>query len=237
MTLQADVWAGDGIPFVLVHGLASNARMWHGVARRLAAWGHAVATVDLRGHGRSPKPDDGYDFETVTADLVETMRSLGWERPVVAGQSWGGNVAVHLAWRHPDAVRGVAGVDGGTIDLQERFPSWEECAATLAPPRLEGTPVDELERRVRADRPDWPDEGIAGILACFEVREDGTVAPWLTRDRHMQVLRALWEHRPSTFLQDIEVPVLLLPAGPGEDHDVHAQFPDRVAARLHEAFA
>ena len=39
--------------YLLVHGLASNARLWDGVARRLAGAGHAVAAVDLRGHGRS----------------------------------------------------------------------------------------------------------------------------------------------------------------------------------------
>jgi len=46
-------------PFVLVHGLASNARLWDGVARRLAGAGHSSAAVDLRGHGRSDKPDTG----------------------------------------------------------------------------------------------------------------------------------------------------------------------------------
>lgn len=236
MRLHADVWPGDGVPFVLVHGLASNARMWRGVAGRLAGLGHAVAAVDLRGHGRSPKPDDGYDFATVTADLVETIDDLGWEQPVVAGQSWGGNVAVELAWRRPDLLRGVAGIDGGDIELQDRFESWEECAAALAPPPLEGTPVDEMERRIRVDHPDWPDDGVAGMLGCFEVRADGTVAPWLTRDRHMRILRALWEHRPSTFVADIKVPLVLVPAGPGDDHDLHAQQPERVATLLHEAF-
>ena len=44
---------GEPVPFLLVHGLASNARMWDGVAQRLADAGHPVATVDLRGHGRS----------------------------------------------------------------------------------------------------------------------------------------------------------------------------------------
>ena len=39
--------------WVLTHGLASNARLWDGVARRLAAAGHRVVTVDQRGHGAS----------------------------------------------------------------------------------------------------------------------------------------------------------------------------------------
>ena len=37
--------------WLLTHGLASNARLWDGVAHRLAAAGHRVVTVDQRGHG------------------------------------------------------------------------------------------------------------------------------------------------------------------------------------------
>ena len=44
---------GEGRPFLLVHGLSSNARLWDGTARLLAAAGHQVVAVDQRGHGRS----------------------------------------------------------------------------------------------------------------------------------------------------------------------------------------
>ncbi|MDQ1426431.1 MAG: lipase, partial [Acidimicrobiaceae bacterium] len=88
---------GDGRPFLLVHGLASNARLWDGVADHLAAADHAVVTVDQRGHGQSSKPDHGYDFATVVADLVALIDALDLDRPIVAGQSWGGNVVLELA--------------------------------------------------------------------------------------------------------------------------------------------
>jgi pimeloyl-ACP methyl ester carboxylesterase len=109
---------------VLVHGLASNARTWDGVAARLAALGHPVAAVDQRGHGRSDKPDTGYDFATVSADLAAVVAGLGWDRPLVAGQSWGGNVVLELAVRHPSVAGGIACVDGGTLEVARRFPSW-----------------------------------------------------------------------------------------------------------------
>ena len=259
-------WPGDpakGVPFLLVHGLASNARLWDGVAERLAERGHAVAAVDLRGHGRSSKPDGGYDFATVADDLVAVVEGLRFERPVAAGQSWGADVVLELAQRRPAVLRGVACVDGGTTELAGRFPTWEECAAALAPPRTEGTPVADLEARFRAAHPDWPESGIQGALAGFQVRHDGTVAPWLTLDRHLAILRALWERRPSAHYADLEVPVLLVPADdPANppwtaakrdgveaalaaiprvrarwfspaDHDVHAQHPHEVADLLH----
>jgi pimeloyl-ACP methyl ester carboxylesterase len=254
----------DGPPVVLVHGLASNARLWDGVRAMLAAAGHRVAAIDLRGHGRSTKPDEGYDLGTVAEDVRLAIEALGMARPLVAGQSWGGNVAVELAWAHGDAVSAIACVDGGTITLAERFADFDACWAVLAPPVTEGTALTAIEQFLRRGHPDWPEAGIAGALACFDVRPDGTVAPWLTRDRHRLVLEGMWGHRPRQRFAEISVPVLFMPAAADDagaatkrdsiddavallpratvhwmvpaDHDVHAQRPDEVAAVL-AAFA
>jgi pimeloyl-ACP methyl ester carboxylesterase len=269
VTLRALHWdppAGltPGRDVLLTHGLASNARLWDGVARRLAAVGHRVVTVDQRGHGQSSKPDDGYDVPTCADDLALLLGSLGMDHPIVAGQSWGGNVVLELGHRHPELVDQVVCVDGGFIDLQSKFADWEECATVLAPPRLAGVSVSTVESWLATSAADWPEEGRRGTLANFEVRDDGTIAPWLTFDRHLDVLRGLWEHRPSTRYPRMRVPVLLLPADTGDvawthskedaidtalaalpvgrahwfrpaHHDVHAQRPDAVAAVLHAA--
>ena len=212
--------AGDvpaPVAFVLVHGLASNARMWDGVAQALGSCGHAAVSVDLRGHGRSAKPDGPYDMATVADDLGAVISALHLDRPVVAGQSWGGNVAIELAARHPGTVRGLVCVDGGWLEPSAHFEDWEACRAALAPPRLAGQPAADIEARLRAAHPDWPEAGIRGALANFEVRADGTVAPWLSYDHHLQVLRGLWDHHPSRLYARLAAPVLLVPADGGTD--------------------
>jgi len=250
--------------WVLTHGLASNARLWDGVARRLAAAGHDVVTVDQRGHGQSSKPDDGYGVANCADDLALLIDALDLDQPAVAGQSWGGNVVLELGHRHPDAVDQIACVDGGFIDLRSKFPEWDDCAAALAPPRLAGTPVEKMRGWIEASATDWPEEGRAGTMANFELRSDGTIAPWLTFERHLKVLRGLWEHTPSAVYPDVEIPTLLIPADTGDlawssskrhavdhaldtlqrgrahwfspaHHDVHAQQPEAVADLLHEA--
>ena len=222
--LAADTWApardastvaDAAAPFVLVHGLASNARLWDGVAARLTERGHPAVTVDLRGHGRSSKPDGPYDVPTVANDVARLITELGLDRPVVAGQSWGGNVVLELGARHGQAVRGIVCVDGGWLEPSTAFPSWEACLDVLAPPRLAGLKRDDIEGYVRGAHPDWPETGIAGVLANFEHLADGTVAPLLTFDRHVAVLRGLWEHHPSQRYPDVRVPVLLVPADTG----------------------
>jgi len=245
------------VPVLLVHGLASNARLWGAVASRLAELGHPVAAVDQRGHGRSDKPDTGYDFDTLTADLVAVIDALAWRRPLAAGQSWGGNVVLELGIGHPDTLRAIACVDGGTIELAGHFPNWEAAREALTPPPLAGLAVEEFEAMIRRMHPDWPESGIAGTLANVEVRADGTIAPWLSLDHHLAILRQLWEHHPQQRYPLVGVPVLLAPAGrprrpdvalaeaalprsrtrwfPGADHDIHAQHPLELAGVLHDA--
>lgn len=225
---------GPGVGVLLVHGLASNARLWDGVALELAAGGHDVTAVDLRGHGRSDRPDTGYRVQEVAADLAGLIDRLRLARPVVVGQSWGGNVAVQLAADHPGSTRGLVCVDGGYIDLQAGYPSWPECARALAPPEPPGS-LAELEEIVRAAHPDWPETGVQGLLACFEETADATLAPRLSRARHLQVLRGLWEQRPVEVIARVPVPVVLLAAGTWPDPA--AARPDPAAAAKRAAVA
>jgi hypothetical protein len=101
--------------------------------------------------------------------------------------------------------------------MRSRFPTWEECAAALAPPELVGMQLERIEVGMRRRHPDWPESGIKGALACYEVRADGTVAPWLTRDRHMRILRELWAHSPTDLYPRLRVNALLAPCAPHEE--------------------
>ncbi len=265
VALEVDTWAGGRYePFLLVHGLSSNRRTWEGVAARLHELGHPVASVDLRGHGRSDKPDDGYDFTTMGDDLLKVLDAAGFDRPVLAGQSTGGNIVVDLAARVPDRFRGVAGIDGGALELARQWPDWEECKRALTPPPLAGSLAASVEARLRRGHPDWSDWAVEVSMANFEHLPDGTIRPWLTLDRHMRILRALWEHQPSVLIPKLEVPVLLVMADTGDDwaeqkramadeltataphvrvewftpgdHDLHVQHPVELADLLHDAF-
>ena len=255
---------GPGRPFLLVHGLSSNSRVWDGVARRLAAAGHEVVAVDQRGHGRSEEPADGYTTDRCADDLLALIEQLGLvgdRAPVAVGQSWGGNVVVSLSARH-GMVSGVGLVDGGWIALGERFPTFDECWAELAPPVFPPQPVAELAQRFRAWHPDWPQEGIDGTLGNFRVAPDGTARPALSRDHHREILHSLWADDVTEQLPRVTVPALVAPAvgedgpddrdprrgGPeramsllpdavvsryvGADHDLHAQHPGRLADDL-----
>ena len=227
--LAVRAWPGDGRPWLLVHGLASNARTWDGVARRLHQAGHAVMAVDQRGHGLSDKPENGYGFDEVTADLRNLIEALGWRRPLIAGQSWGGNVVLDFAARYPHLAGGLVMVDGGFIELSAApDASWEKVATDLKPPTLTGQQRGEIASRIAAYHPDWDAEMVEMTLANFETLPDGTVRPWLSLERHMAILRAIWDQKPSDIYPRVQTPALIAAADP-KQHEANPRKRDEVA--------
>ena len=208
--------AANAPTWLLVHGLASNARLWDGVGRRLAAAGRDSVAVDLRGHGRSDKPDGGYDFATIAEDLRVLIGALDLDRPILAGQSWGANVVLEFAVRYPELTRGIVLVDGGLTDLRDAFPTWDVCWDRLAPPPLVGLPLSDVEAYFHTSHADWPEEGIEGSLANFEIRPDRTIAPWLSRERHKAILESMWGQRTGELWSRLQVPALIVPVDGGE---------------------
>jgi pimeloyl-ACP methyl ester carboxylesterase len=230
---------GPGRPFLLVHGLASNARVWDGVAYRLMAAGHAVVAVDQRGHGLSEVPESGYDTDTCADDLAALLGVLhlvGDRRPVVAGQSWGGNVVLSLAARHPGCVAAVSCVDGGWIRLAGRFADFDDCWNVLAPPDFDGMRYDEIAGAIRASAADWPPEGVEGTLANLVRTPDGGVRARLARAHHRSIVRSLYDGDPRIWYPRIDVPVLLCPAVPpeGEPDDERSALTRRAVAEALE---
>jgi pimeloyl-ACP methyl ester carboxylesterase len=268
VALGARSWPGGAArPVLLVHGLSSNARLWDGVAGRLAAAGHPVVAVDLRGHGTSVDVSDTDDEDDPDApatdatraaarDLAAICAGLGWTAPVVAGQAWGGNVVLQLAADRADLVHGLALVDGGWLHLGDQWPTLDAAWAVLAPPRFDGMGASALRSSLRSGHPDWTDAAIDAVLGNLRVRTDGTVTPWLSRERHRAIVGSALRHRPRTLYSLVGAPALLLAATSdttpprkreqlaeavaalpharlvefhGGDHDLHAQQPDRVA--------
>ncbi|MFM9083091.1 MAG: alpha/beta hydrolase, partial [Actinomycetota bacterium] len=63
----------DGAPVVLVHGLASNARLWDGAARSLRERGLGEDAVAMRGQGLRDNPYPGFSVADVAADVADIL--------------------------------------------------------------------------------------------------------------------------------------------------------------------
>lgn len=204
---------GEGVPIVLLHGLASTAHIWDLVAPRFG--GSRVVALNQRGHGLSDHPESGYDFATVVADVAGFVAALGLAQPVVVGHSWGANVALQYAVDHD--VSGLVLVDGGFVEIGTRpGMTWECARVEMTPPMLCGLALDTLIERTRDWLgPAWSPSAVEILLHSFSIRPDRTVCPRLQREQHMQIARALWEQRPSELFPRVRCPVLLVPAVQG----------------------
>jgi pimeloyl-ACP methyl ester carboxylesterase len=238
--LHARDWGGDGPAVVLLHGLASNCRIWDGVAPLLAAAGLRTVALDQRGHGDSEQPDEGYDFATLGRDLEAAVAALGLARPLLVGHSWGGNVALQYAADRDDhAAAGLALVDGGFIEVAA-WPGMtrEKAREQLAPPRF-AVPLDDwlgqagrwMPPGVRSDH-GWVREF---LRAGVEVDARGVARARFHFDNHMQVVDALYGQRPSALYPKVSCPVLLLPAGSDEFAALKRPAVDLAAQRLPHA--
>jgi pimeloyl-ACP methyl ester carboxylesterase len=106
---------GDNPPILLVHGWCCDHAYFAPQLEHFANRGHRVVAVDLRGHGRSDKPEGSYAMEVFADDLAWLCEQIGLAKPVVVGHSMGGIVAFDLAARYPDLPSGVVMLDAAVV--------------------------------------------------------------------------------------------------------------------------
>jgi pimeloyl-ACP methyl ester carboxylesterase len=106
--------AGDGPVLLLIHGIAGSSAAWREVMPTLAER-YTVIAPDLIGHGHSAKPLGDYSLGAYASGMRDLLGALGVERATVVGQSFGGGVALQLAYQHPECCERLVLVDSGGL--------------------------------------------------------------------------------------------------------------------------
>lgn len=169
--------SGDGLPVLLLHGGPGLSFTYmDGLAEQLT--GYRVASYQQR--GLPPSTTHGpFAVSDHARDALAVLDTLGWDRALVVGHSWGGHLALHLAVAAADRLLGVLAVDtlGGVGDgggaefgaeLARRTPDEDLTRVARLDAKVgsgEGTEEDEIEWM----RLLWP--------AYFARREDAPPMP------------------------------------------------------------
>ncbi len=98
---------GSGEPLLLIHGHTMDGRIWTPVMPTLLGAGLRVLRPDLRGHGRSTRPDSGYHVSHHAADMVAVLEDAGIDATTAVGYSIGGAIALEMAVTLADRIRGL----------------------------------------------------------------------------------------------------------------------------------
>ncbi len=189
-------WPGEGPAVLLAHANSFHARCWDQVVAHLP--GRRCIALDLRGHGRSDRPEPPYHWRAFAEDLVGLGRSLGLEGAIGVGHSVGGYATALAAAIAPDLFSALLLIDPVIMarELYGRAPSgepfvvrrrneWDSPAAMLErfrhrPPFSRWRPEVLADYCRHALRP-APD-GAGYVLACPPAIEGAVYAAALEAD-------------------------------------------------------
>jgi non-heme chloroperoxidase len=146
---------GSGAPVVLLHGWPLDSRSWEPQLHALLEAGHRVILYDRRGFGRSSRPTEGYDFDTLAADLDKLLTALDLRDATLVGLSLGtGELARYVGAHGTDRLKGC-------VFIESLAPSFAKSAEN--PTGVDRAGVDEVQQAILDDRFAW----LTGLIGDF----------------------------------------------------------------------
>jgi lipase len=220
----ATLGPGDGRPVLALHGVTGHAARWTVLADALPAvrW-HAV---DLRGHGYSPWAPP-WSLEQHVADVLAVLDGLGLDRVPVVGHSFGGAIALHLAWAAPHRVERLVLLDPALgLDPEDMLEAAENSRPDESYPDRATARADRVERW----GPNVPDAQVDAELDAHLYEEDGRLRYRYCRSA---VVTAWSEMARPALVPPPGIPTLVVPAKQADY--VSADWLDRCRAAIGDA--
>ncbi len=198
---------GAGRPVVLLHGFPDSGRLWRHQVPALAGAGFQVIVPDLRGYGRSAKPEaiEAYSLPLLAGDVLAILADLEITRAHVVGHDWGAALAWGLASRAPGSVDHLVALSVGhpaTIrrTWRQREKSWYMLLFQFAGIAERWLTIDDW-----ANFRNWAQHPDAGQVIA-ELEANGSLTPALNWYR-ANVPPESWV-RPPVALPPVQAPTM-----------------------------
>jgi pimeloyl-ACP methyl ester carboxylesterase len=106
---------GSGRPVILLHGFPDTGDLWRNQVPALSKSGFRTIVPDMRGRGRSSKPEavSEYRLSSIVRDVTGIMDSLGIERAHLVAHDWGAAVGWLVAALAPARVDRLVAISVG----------------------------------------------------------------------------------------------------------------------------
>lgn len=235
----------DAEAIIFLHFSGANLMMWQRVVPYFCA-GHRIVLVDLRGHGKSDRPETGYHMDVMARDIVGVMEGLQLERTHVLGSSLGAEVGLSLAAHYPERVISLV-CDGALSSEFGPYGTWEGSEAEFeehVAAQLEGmrnrpeTVFPSLEALVENRREIF--EKHIGWNAAIEAverysaytRDDGATVKAFGKHAMLNYMAHYFHYRFEDYYARVKCPLLMLP-----DQDVMENARELAAMRALAALA
>jgi non-heme chloroperoxidase len=146
---------GSGPAVVLLSGWPVDSRSWEPQVHTLLDAGHRVIVYDRRGFGRSSRPTEGYDFDTLAADLDRVLAELDLREVTLVGFSLGtGELARYVGAYGTERLKGL-------VFIETLAPSYAKSAEN--PGGVDEAAVAGVQQAILDDRSAW----LTGLLGDF----------------------------------------------------------------------
>ncbi len=205
---------GEGEYLLLIHGLGSSTRDWEEQVP-VFSQKYQVITIDLRGHGKTDKPEGLYSIKMFAEDIAELLKKLGINSTHILGISLGGGVAFQFAIDFPDLVKSLiivnAGIEYPMDSLKMKFElfkrtfivkliSMKKMGEVLAP-RLFIKPEQEELRKKLIER--WAENDKKAYLAAMNALKGWSVRDQLNKINFLTLVIGLDEdYTPSSVKEE-----------------------------------
>lgn len=111
---------GEGYPIILLHGGLVTARInWGNIIPKLSK-NFRVIAPDHRGHGKTDNPSGKLSYRLLADDIAEFISALNLDKPLICGQSDGGQIALELALNYPELIKAIV-ISGVLIEISETY--------------------------------------------------------------------------------------------------------------------
>jgi non-heme chloroperoxidase len=160
--LHVEDSGGNGRTVVLIHGWPLSADAWKLQVGPISNAGYRVIAYDRRGFGRSEKPDDGFDYDTLAADLAGLIEERDLRDVTLVGFSMGGGeVARYVANHGEGRLRSIVFAAAVTPCLMK---SDDNPEGPLTPEKAK-----EKEAGLKADREKYFDKFTTTFFSAKDV--------------------------------------------------------------------
>jgi pimeloyl-ACP methyl ester carboxylesterase len=147
---------GDEPPLVLLHGAFSSIEPDFAQMLPIFAKNRKIIAIEQQAHGHTADIDRPLRYELLAEDTYALLQHLGLEKVDFFAYSFGGNIAMLIAYHHPEMVRKMVLSGGTSYNNEGLHPGMMEGLEDLPPDALDGTPWKEAYDKVAPNPEDWP---------------------------------------------------------------------------------
>ncbi|MDF2524181.1 MAG: alpha/beta hydrolase fold [Clostridiales bacterium] len=224
--LEVNQYPKNGETIVFLHFSGGNLAQWSGMVPYFLDKYHIV-TLDLRGHGKSEKVENGYTIDNMAIDVIGVMDQLGINKAHIVGSSLGGEIAASLAAQFPKRIQSIV-VEGaiqnyfgknGVCDIpEEEIPFKKIELKTNREKRI--SPVfDSIAEKIEIAKQNFEQGGILWNqqIEEFEIYDsfemvDGKYTSSCPKWVIDQYVEDFWDTKFEKYFEKIICPVLMLPS-------------------------